>query len=152
MTVAAFALIASGCGKINDIKITSCQLDSITPQGLRGIKACVLAGVDNPSMSFTINDISGSIYYKGEKYLDYTADPVTINKKSSDTYPVNCEGRVAKGVSVFSILSAGMNFDKRLISVDINATIKAKSMKKKLKLSQVPLEDIEKAIKLQKTK
>ncbi|MGM9741723.1 MAG: LEA type 2 family protein [Candidatus Cryptobacteroides sp.] len=148
LLVAAAALcmmMAAGCGKMNEIRPTSFKLTEITPRGLRGIKAGALIGVYNPSSTFTLTDISGSIYYKGTRYADFTADPVTVKKKSSGEYDVRVEARLADGVSLLEALSIANNYrkiDKSQVKFDVDARVKAKGMKKKIQLRQVALDRI----------
>ena len=51
--------LLSGCGKINQIKVTSCGVESITPIGFRGVKAELSMTIDNPAMQFVLTDIKG---------------------------------------------------------------------------------------------
>ncbi|MGM9738572.1 MAG: hypothetical protein ACI3ZT_09215 [Candidatus Cryptobacteroides sp.] len=147
--LALSVIMISGCGKIGDIRITSARLVQITPSGLRGVKAIVEAGVDNPSMTFTVSDISGTVYYKGARYVDFeAAEPIVVKKKTSGLHTVEVNGRVSDGVSLLSVLSLARNFDMNQASVDIEASVKAKGMKKKISLKQVPLNKLAGKIKL----
>lgn len=147
--LALSVIMISGCGKIEDIRITSVRLVQITPSGLRGVKAIVEAGVDNPSMTFTVSDISGTVYYKGARYVDFeAAEPIVVKKKTSELHTVEVDGRVSDGVSLLSVLSLARNFDMNQVSVDIEASVKAKGIKKKISLKQVPLNKLAGKIKL----
>ena len=147
--LALSVIMISGCGKIEDIRITSARLVQITPSGLRGVKAIVEVGVDNPSMTFTVSDISGTVYYKGARYVDFeAAEPIVVKKKTSELHTVEVDGRVSDGVSLLSVLSLARNFDMNQVSVDIEASVKAKGIKKKISLKQVPLNKLAGKIKL----
>ena len=104
----AAMLIACGCGKFNDIRITSAKLVSLTPSGLRAVDAVMEVGVDNPAMTFTVAYARGTVYYAGKPLMDYSAQPVTVKRRSSEVYEVNARGTLAGGVSVLSILGMAL--------------------------------------------
>ena len=55
----------AGCGKIKDISITSCDIVSISPSGLRSLNGVFLVGIHNPVFKFAVSDIQGTVYHKG---------------------------------------------------------------------------------------
>ncbi|MGN1231957.1 MAG: LEA type 2 family protein [Candidatus Cryptobacteroides sp.] len=139
-------MIVCGCGKFNDIRITSAKLVSLTPSGLRAVNAVLEVGVDNPAMAFTVAYARGTVYYAGQPLLDYSAQPVTVKRRSSEVYEVNARGTLADGVSVLYILGLAGNIDLNRITVDIDATLKAGGRKKKISLGNVPVARIKKAV------
>mgnify|MGYP001772723310 CR=1 FL=1 len=142
----AAMLIACGCGKFNDIRITSAKLVSLTPSGLRAVDAVMEVGVDNPAMTFTVAYARGTVYYAGKPLMDYSAQPVTVKRRSSEVYEVNARGALAGGVSVLSILGMAGNIDIDRITVDISATLKAGGRKKDISMENVPVARIKEAV------
>lgn len=143
----AAMLVACGCGKFNEIRITSARIVSLTPSGLRAVDAVLEAGVDNPAMAFTVAYARGTVYYDGEPLLDYSAEPVTVKRRSSGTYQVNARGTLANGVSVLQVLGIAGKLDVNRFTVDIDATLKAGGRKKDISLRRVPLARIREAAK-----
>ena len=47
--LSATVLCLSGCGDIRDIEVTSVQIESIAPNGLRGVYVGLAVGIDNPA-------------------------------------------------------------------------------------------------------
>ena len=139
----AAMLIACGCGKFNEIRITSARIVSLTPSGLRAVDAVLEAGVDNPTVAYA----RGTVYYDGEPLLDYSAEPVTVKRRSSGTYQVNARGTLANGVSVLQVLGIAGKLDVNRFTVDIDATLKAGGRKKDISLKRVPLARIKEAAK-----
>lgn len=148
----AALLIACGCGKFNDIRITSAKLASVTPSGLRAVDAVMEVGVDNPAITFTVVYARGTVYYAGQPLLDYSAQPVTVKGRTSGVYEVNARGTLADGVSVLQVLGIARNIDMDRITVDIYATLKAGGRKKDISLEKVPLAKIREAAKAMQMK
>lgn len=145
-------LMIAGCGKMDKIRLTSFELTDVTPRGLRGIKAGALIGVENPSATFTLNDIYGSIYYHGIHYVDFTADPVTVKKRSSGKYEVKVEARLADGISLLDALPLFRNADRidpAEVTLDVNAWIRSRGVKMKVNLEQECLDKIINMVKAQ---
>ena len=142
----AAIMIVCGCGKFNDIRITSAKLVSLTPSGLRAVDAVMEVGVDNPAMAFTVSYARGTVYYAGQPLLDYSAQPVTVKRRSTGVYEVNARGTLADGVSVLRMLGLAGNIDLNRITVDIDATLKAGGRKKNISLGNVPVARIKEAV------
>ncbi|MBO4761150.1 MAG: hypothetical protein J5520_05295 [Bacteroidales bacterium] len=142
---AALTVLAlTGCNKINqikNIKMTGCSLESVTPVGMKGIKAQLAVGIDNPAMQFTVSDINGIVYYQDSELIHYTANPITVDKHCSAVYPVTCSGTVADNVSVSKLLSLLVNSSIEDYTVDINVKLALKGASKSIKIKKKPLKD-----------
>ena len=139
------ALGLTGCrgvDKIKDIKVTSWSLKSVAPAGLRGVDAELEVGIENPAMQFTLEDIEGILYYKGEGLAGYTADPVTVRRRSTEVYPVSCSVRLSDGASLFSLLGLVRNFDPADLTTDVHANVRLKSgISKSLDFKNIPIKE-----------
>ena len=85
---ALLTLCLTSCGKINEIGITSTSIVSLSPVGLRGMNGVFAVGIHNPTFSFTIRNVQGVVYHKGQAMIDFSADDFTVNKKSDDVYQI----------------------------------------------------------------
>ena len=132
-----------GCSKIQDIKVTSCSVDSFTPKGLRAAAAKLSICVENPDMEFTLSDISGTLFYKGKDFVLYSAEPVQVGARSTAVYPLSCTASLADGVSVLALLSLLKEYDLADFSTTLQAKVTLKSgLSKKLKFKDIPISDL----------
>ena len=91
LAVALAALLSAGCSKVKDIRLTSFGIESFSPRGLRSADAVLAVGIDNPSFSFTVTDLTGTVKYKGEAMGTFTADTVSVDRKCVKVYDVPCK-------------------------------------------------------------
>ena len=84
--IAILAVCLTGCSKAGDIKVTSCDLVSLSPAGLRSIDGTVAVGIHNPIFGFKVTGTSGKVYYKGSELVDFTVDDFDVNGKSDEKY------------------------------------------------------------------
>lgn len=131
-----------GCGKVEDIKVTSFSLKSITPTSLRSVRTKIALEIDNPVMQFTLSDINGILYHNGEEFAYFTAEPLVIARKK-DTYTLN--GEIKFAGSIFSgVMTAVLgNLKAKDFTVDIYAKAKSKlGFHKALKYEGLKLDEL----------
>ena len=63
----AAALCLSGCGDIRDLEVTSVQVESIYPNGLRGVVVGLAVGIDNPAFQVGLSEIEGTLKLSGKE-------------------------------------------------------------------------------------
>ena len=138
-------LCVSGCRsveQIKNIKVTSWSLESVTPSGLRSLNAELAVEIENPAMEFTLEDIRGTLHYKGEPMVDYVIDPVTILRKCTRTYPVSVSARLSGNFPLLNVLAIVARPDPADFTTDIDAKIRFKSgISKDIHLKNVPIKD-----------
>ena len=84
--IAILAVCLTGCSKAKEISVTSCELVSLSPSGLKSIDGTVAVGIHNPMFGFRVTNTSGVVYYKGAelarniKAEQYTIDVSTTVK------------------------------------------------------------------------
>lgn len=140
----AVAFLLAGCSRPGDINILSHNIDSISPDGLRAVSAVISLTVENNSIGFTLSDIEGTVYVKDRDFATFTADPVRISARTTETYPVNCAASLCEGVSLFDLISLA-NTTSDDMKVDFRAVARTKSgLKKKVRYEKVSLEDLSK--------
>lgn len=97
------AMTLTGCVKAyRDIKVTSCNVVSITPSGLRAIDAVLSVGVTNPGPEFEISGLNVTIRTAGEDCLRLNADKVFFEKGENKIYRVPLRGELCEGYNVMS--------------------------------------------------
>lgn len=140
--IAALTILTlTGCNKIKNIKMTGCSIESVSPMGMRGLKAELAVGIENPAMQFEVSDIHGTVYYKDSDILYYTAEPISVKKHCAAVYPVICTGTAAKQVSMLYVFGLLKNSSVDDYTVDINVKLKLKGVSKDISIKKKPLKD-----------
>lgn len=120
---AALALL-SGCINQKNITVTSFNIDSIKPTGLRSVNGSAKVGVKNAGQEFTVYDITGTVKRKGADFGSFAIDPVTVAGKSEQTYKVSGSASLVSALSVASAISAVLTWDVEDYTIDISCKIK----------------------------
>lgn len=139
IAAAALALLITSCGKIHEISVNSYDIVSVTPSGFRSVDAVIAVGIHNPAFAFKVSDIHGTVYHNGSALADFEADPVDVHRKSDDVYQITGRARLAKGVSVLSLLSLIQDMNPEDYSLDASAKVKAKGFTKTISRTGVPV-------------
>ena len=143
---AVLALCLTGCNRIEQIKniqMTSWALESVTPVGLRSLKAELAVGIENPAMQFTLEDIEGVLYHKGTELVVYSADPITVRAKSAAVYPLNCAAHLGGEYSLLGALALLHDYDLADFTTDIHAKVRLKSgVAKSFTFKDIPIKDL----------
>lgn len=139
----AFLVYSCSMDRVKDIKLKSCSIESVALTGLRSAGGTLLLEIDNPAMQFTLSDLQGTLYYNGEELATYTAEPVTIKGKSTESYPVQCEATLSPSVSLARLMSLAGGIDMEQLTTDIQAkaTLK-KGLSKTLTYKGLPLKKL----------
>jgi len=135
-------IMVAGCGKVDDIGITSFDIVSFTPAGLRGVNGVVEIGVHNPAFGFKVMDIAGTIYHNGKEMADFVADDFEVDKKSDSSYKIPGSVTLCTGVSLLTVLGLVNDLDPDDYSIDISARVKAKGVSKDISRTGVPLSEL----------
>ena len=70
--IAILAVCLTGCSKAKEISVTSCELVSLSPSGLKSIDGTVAVGIHNPMFGFRVTNTSGVVYYIGAELVYFT--------------------------------------------------------------------------------
>ena len=128
--------------------MTSFELDSITPKGLRALTVKMSVGVHNPASEITLSEISGEVIISGKVIGNVAMAPVVLTARKDSTYKVKADVTLAEGVSVLEVLALAKN--KSAIengTANIYAKAKLKGgPSKKIKMEDVPLKRNERRI------
>ena len=141
--VALSVVMSCSCSRIKDIRLQSCSVESVSPIGLHGLNAELALQIQNPAMQFTLTDITGVVYHKGEPLVDFEADPIKVNARSVAVYPLPCQATLASGVRLMDVISLMRGYDLNDFTADVSAKIHLRSgIAKTLKFKDIPVKDL----------
>ncbi len=133
----------SSCGgirKLEEMKVTSANIVSIMPSGLKGAALNLQVSVDNPGVQVSLSDISCDVKHSGKVLGKVAVDPFTLHGKSAETYDIKADVRLGDGIT---FLDLGRLLDKSALdnaSVDFSAKVQLKNgAVRDLKFNDVPL-------------
>ena len=136
-------LVAVGCGKVKDISITSCDLKSISPNGMRAVDVVLAVGVHNPTIAFTLDNVTGTVYNDERSYVSFAGGPVSVYKKSDEVYDLPCSAMLEDNVSLFQVLGIVKSKDFKDFKLDVSGDIiLANGMKKTLTFKDISVEKL----------
>lgn len=111
--------ITGSCSMSRSFQVTSCSVASISPSGLKGVKAVLNVGIINHLMGLTVTGIDGVINNNGEEFATFEAGKVSVPRRSEGVYPLNCSGAVSKGVGLTDLLKLAVKKDFSEMTVDM---------------------------------
>ncbi len=122
------ALLACSCSlsKVKDIAIKQVGVAYIVPTSPRSVDAKLQLEIDNPSRSFSVREISGTILYQEKPIAHFITGPLELQGKTTASYELPCTVNLADGASLLEILMiAGKgSLDGLKADVDIQAALK----------------------------
>lgn len=124
ITAALVLFLAAGCTTEKGLNVTSCSVSSVTPNGLRALKAVLKVGIVNPMSNLTISRIDGVINDSGRELANFTTGKIKVARKSDKVYPLTCEGAIAKDVGLMDLLKYATNQDFSGLTVDLNVKVR----------------------------
>ena len=91
-----------GCdvAKIKDLSVTSVGVKYLVPTSSRSMDAVLLLGLDNPSISFTVQDVSGVVKHYDREIARFTAGELPVQARSVQVYELPCTAILAEKVSL----------------------------------------------------
>ena len=139
----AVTLCLSGCGDIRDLEVTSVEIESIAPNGLRGVNVWLAVGIDNPAFQVGLSEIEGSLKLSGKVLGRMTMDPFTLRARSAEIYHFRASLNIEQEVTLMEILSLidKETLNQCMVDVSVKATLKG-GVSKRLKFNDIPLTDL----------
>lgn len=146
IAVSAMALCLTGCKdiqNIKNIKVTSVAVETISPNGLRGMTVGLAVGVDNPSFHVDLSEINGALKLSGKVLGRVTMDPFTLHGKSAEIYHLRAVVTIEQGVTL-SELAALLDMETlNQCMVDVSARANLKNgLSKVLNFNDIPVKDL----------
>jgi LEA14-like dessication related protein len=142
--IAAFALIFSACGKVNDISVKG-----FSDVKLRGIKKNVVmlyidVEVDNPNKrKITISHIEFKAWLRDRELGEFRiAEPIKLVPRTQQKYTVPVEIELRTIADAFRLATGSI--DDLLDSIEVEGVIKGRSfpVRKKLTVNRQPFRNL----------
>ena len=146
IAVSAMTLCLTGCKdiqNIKNIKVTSVAVETVSPNGLRGMTVGLAVGVDNPSFHVDLSEINGALKLSGKVLGRVTMDPFTLHGKSAEIYHLRAVVTIEQGVTL-SELAALLDMEtlnQCMVDVSARATLK-NGLSKVLNFNDIPVKDL----------
>lgn len=146
IAVSAMALCLTGCKdikNIKNIKVTSVAVETISPNGLRGMVIGLAVGIDNPSFNVDLSEINGVLKLSGKVLGRVTMDPFTLHGRSAETYHLRAVVAIEKGVTLseLAVLLDMETLNRCMVDVSARATLK-NGLSKVLNFNDIPVKDL----------
>ena len=131
LALVAGLLAVSGCAvtKIRDIRLTSVGVKYIVPTSSRSLDAVLLLGIDNPSISFTAQDVSGVVKQYGRELGKFTAGQLPVQAKSVQVYELPCTVALSEKVSLLDLLAIAAHRSMQGLTADVKLRVSLKGGK-----------------------
>lgn len=124
----ALVLSFNGCNiaKIKDLSVTSVGVKYLVPTSSRSMDAVLLLGLDNPSISFTVQDVKGTVKYYDREMVHFTAGELPVQARSVQVYELPCTALLADQVSLLDLLAlaAKRSLDGMTVDVKLRVSLK----------------------------
>jgi hypothetical protein len=124
ITAAMTLFMAAGCSTDKGLNVTSCSVASVTPNGLRALKAVLKVGIVNPMSNLTISRIDGVVNNEGREIATFNTGKIKVSKRSNKVYPLTCNGALSKDVGLTDLLRLAASQDFSGMTVDLNVKVK----------------------------
>lgn len=146
LTILSMVVCLSGCGgikKLEDMKVTSANVRTIIPDGLRGVTLELAVGVDNPGVQVSLSEISCSIKHSGKVLGNVAVDPFTIHAKTEEIYELKAGVSLSGNTSLFDLGKLMNKETLEEIMIDFSTVVKLKSgASRKLDYKDIPLKKL----------
>ena len=131
LALVASLLAVSGCAvtKIRDIRLTNVGVKYIVPTSSRTLDAVLLLGIDNPSISFTAQDVSGVVKQYGRELGKFTAGQLPVQAKSVQVYELPCTVALSEKVSLLDLLAIAAHRSMEGLTADVKLRVSLKGGK-----------------------
>lgn len=123
----AATLCLSGCGDIRDLEVTSVQIESIAPNGLRGVNVWLAVGIDNPAFQVGLSEIEGTLKLSGKVLGRMTMDPMVLQRRSAEIYHVKAFVSLGEDARLRDLLMLTDMNKLNECTIDVSATPRLKS-------------------------
>lgn len=131
LALVASLMAVSGCAvtKIRDIRLTNVGVKYIVPTSSRSLDAVLLLGIDNPSISFTAQDVSGVVKQYGRELGKFTAGQLPVQAKSVQVYELPCTVALSEKVSLLDLLAIAAHRSMEGLTADVKLRVSLKGGK-----------------------
>ena len=121
------ALWSCDVAKIKDLSVTSVGVKYLVPTSSRSMDAVLLLGLDNPSITFTVDDIRGVVKYYDREMVHFTAGELPVQGKSVQVYELPCTAVLADKVSLLDLLAIAAKRSLDGMTADVKLHVKLRN-------------------------
>ena len=116
-----------GCdvAKIKDLSVTSVGVKYLVPTSSRSMDL----GLDNPSISFTVQDVSGVVKHYDREIARFTAGELPVQARSVQVYELPCTAVLAEKVSLLDLLAIAARRSMEGLTADVKLRVSLKGGK-----------------------
>ena len=122
------ALLACSCGisKVKQISLSSVGIAYIVPTSMRSMDGKLLLGINNPSISFAVQEVTGTVRYQDKPIANFRTGSIELEGKTDKVYELPCTVTLAEGASLLDVLviASKRSLDGLKADVDIQAGLK----------------------------
>ena len=120
-----------GCdvAKIKDLSVTSVGVKYLVPTSSRSMDAVLLLGLDNPSIAFTVQDVSGVVKHYDREIARFTAGELPVQARSVQVYELPCTAVLAEKVSLLDLLAIAARRSMEGMTADVKLRVSLKGGK-----------------------
>ena len=127
----AVLVAVTGCdvAKLKDLSVTSVGVKYLVPTSSRSMDAVLLLGLDNPSISFTVQDVSGVVKHYDRELVRFTAGELPVQARSAQVYELPCTAVLSDKVSLLDLLAIAARRSMEGMTVDVKLRVSLKGGK-----------------------
>ncbi len=129
LVAALFAVSGCAVTKIREIRMTSVGVKYVVPTSSRSLDAVLLLGIDNPSISFTAQDVSGVVMQYGRELARFNAGQLPVQAKSVQVYELPCTVALSEKVSLLDLLAIAAHRSMEGLTADVKLRVSLKGGK-----------------------
>ena len=129
LVAALFAVSGCAVTKIREIRVTSVGVKYIVPTSTRSLDGVLLLGIDNPSISFTAQDVQGVVKSYGREIAQFTAGQLPVQARSAQVYELPCTATLMDKVSLLDMLAIASKRSLEGMTVDVKLRLSLKGGK-----------------------
>ncbi len=129
LVAALFAVSGCAVTKIREIRVTSVGVKYIVPTSTRSLDGVLLLGIDNPSISFTAQDVQGVVKSYGREIAHFTAGQLPVQARSAQVYELPCTATLMDRVSLLDLLAIASKRSLEGMTVDVKLRVSLKGGK-----------------------
>ena len=139
----AFMLALTGCKDIKDIRVTSVNLESVSPRGFKSVDLYLSAEVYNPAKQVKLSEIEATIAHSGKVIGKLAMDPIVLAAKSSEKYNVKANAALAQGAGFkeLMVLASPEGLDGCTVDISAKAAY-GKGAPMPVKMKNIPLKEL----------
>lgn len=129
LVASLFAVSSCAVTKIREIRVTSVGVKYIVPTSTRSLDGVLLLGIDNPSISFTAQDVQGVVKSYGREIAQFTAGQLPVQARSVQVYELPCTATLMDKVSLLDLLAIASKRSLEGMTVDVKLRVSLKGGK-----------------------